>query len=90
MTIDPNPLSITMHLKELDHHAEAMHRSRQGTEGEPRRIQSAPRVVDAWTVKATAFLLALRPTHRGHGENDSSTAAFPLKALSRRGLLRAR
>lgn len=64
MTIDPNPLSVTMHLTELERQALELHRNRQFVdEAKPRRLQNTLRFVNGWATKVTAFLFAPRPTH---------------------------
>ena len=64
MTIDPNLLSVTMHLRELERQALESHRSRKiADEAKPHRPQDTLRFVNDWTTKVTSFFLAPRPTH---------------------------
>lgn len=68
MTIDPNLLSVTMHLRELDRQALELHRSRQLLNGARSACpqNKTLRFVRDWTTKVTSLVLAPRPTHR-HG-----------------------
>ena len=61
MTIDPNLLSVTMHLNELDREAEAMHRAAEGNEDTAKKQTVVARVVEDWKAKVAAFSFSPRP-----------------------------
>ena len=64
MTIDPNLLSVTMHLNELERQALELHRSRQ-IAGEARAHwhKNLLPVVNDWATQVASFFFAPRGSH---------------------------
>ena len=61
MTIDPNLMSVQMHLNELDREAEAMHRAAEGNDDAAKTRSAAPRRVVDWKAKVADLFLSPRP-----------------------------
>ena len=63
MTIDPNLLSISLHVRELDRQLDEIHRFQQFALNKPRRRPLTARSAEDWKAKLVNFFFTTQPVN---------------------------